>query len=402
MSRRSALINTIITALVIISLSLVAKLALGDSSIKNTVLNVGFIYESDESTPYTYNFIRAEKALKEKYPQNINVIVKSNVSYDMAYDALEELVDAGCSIIFTTSYGYGEFAKKAAQEHPNIQFCQATCDNSDDEPVLENYHTFMGEIYQGRYVAGVAAGMKLRQLIDEGTITPDEAVAGYVAAYPVPEVISGYTAFLMGIRSQAPETTMRVKYTYTWSNYSIEKQYAQDLIDQGCILISQHSDTIGPAVACEEYNGKNKVYHIGYNQSMTDFAPTTSIISTRINWTPYVISAVEAVMEGRRVEDNIKGHIHGTDAGAGFEQNWVQMLELNSHIAAPGTRETMDHVISDLKSGRITVFKGSYTGKNVFDPADTIDLTEGYEENRDQSAPSFCYILDDVITIEED
>ena len=142
---------------------------------------------------------------------------------------------------------YGEKTKEYAEAYPEIQFCQATCSNANEEPVLKNYHTFMGNIYQGRYISGVVAGMKLQELIEDGEITPGQAKAGYIGAYSCAEVISGYTAFFLGIRSVVPGATMTVRYTNTWGNHLLEKECAKKLIDEGCVIISQHSDTAGPA-----------------------------------------------------------------------------------------------------------------------------------------------------------
>jgi basic membrane protein A len=259
----------------------------------------------------------------------------------------------------------------------------------------------MGEIYQGRYISGVIAGMKMKEMIDQGVITPEQAKAGYVAAYPYSEVISGYTAFFLGIRSVVPYATMDVKYTDSWSNYKVEKRVAEELIERGCVIISQHSDTLGPAVACEEVYGTRDVYHIGYNQSMIDVAPTSSIISTRINWEPYILGACEAVLANRRIEECIRGNVHGNDIGAGFERDWVQMLELNSIIAAEGSEETMERLIWEFEEGKVNVFYGDYTGVNPYDETDTIDLSTGYKENENTSAPLFGYVLNDVITVVE-
>ena len=260
----------------------------------------------------------------------------------------------------------------------------------------------MGEIYEGRYVSGIVAGMKLKEMIDQGVISPDEAKIGYVGAFPYAEVISGYTAFILGVRSVVPSAVMTVKYTNTWTNYTLEKQCAKELIDEDCVIISQHSDTTGPAVACEDAadSGKN-VYHIGYNQSMIDVAPTTSLVSTRINWSYYIFSAVDAVLENKKIEEYVDGNIHGNDVGAGFEYGWVQMFDINSLIAADGTSEAVDKAIDELKKNRIQVFKGDYIGVNPDDDSDTYDLNKGYIENENQSAPSFYYILKDVITVEE-
>ena len=139
-----------------------------------------------------------------------------------------------------------------APEYPNIQFCQTSYMDMNGKTVPDNYHTFKGEAYQGRYVSGIAAGMKINQMIADGVITEDQALVGFVAAFPTSEVISGYTAFLLGVRSVVPKALMRVRYTETWSSYALEKSAAQKLIEDGCVVISQHTDTIGPAIACEE------------------------------------------------------------------------------------------------------------------------------------------------------
>ena len=157
--------------------------------------------------------------------------------------------------------------------------------------MLPNYHTFMGTIYQGRYISGIVTGMKLRELIEQKKLTPAQAKIGYVAAFPYAEVISGYTAFFLGVRSVVSEAVMTVSYTNTWSNTTTERKLAEKLIDEGCVIIAQHSDTTGPATACETASTRDGklVFHVGYNQTMTDVAPTTSLVSTRINWTPYFI-----------------------------------------------------------------------------------------------------------------
>jgi basic membrane protein A len=266
--------------------------------------------------------------------------------------------------------------------------------------VPDNYHTFKGEAYQGRYVSGIAAGMKIKQMIKEGIITEDQALVGFVAAFPPSEVISGYTAFILGVRSVVPTATMRVTYTYTWSSYAQEKDAAQKLIDDGCIVLSQHTDTIGPAIACEEANDEKPVYFVGYNQSMSEVAPGSSLVTARICWEPYVLAAVDAVMNDKSIESEFSGKVHGTDVSAGFESDWVEMDDLNLQNAAPGTQEAMDEAINRFKQGRVDfVFKGDYTGVNPEDPSDTCDLRNGYIENENTSFPLFHYVLSDVITV---
>lgn len=362
---------------------------------------VGFIYDGDASTPYSANFIRAVSQLRTEYGEKIDVVEKFNVPYNMCEEVIDDLAKEGCDIIFTNSYGYGETAKKMAEKHTDIQFCEATCDNANTDPKLSNYHTFMGEIYQGRYVSGIAAGAKLKEMIDNGIITEKQAVVGFVAAYPVAEVISGYTAFLLGVRSQCPSAVMRVKYINSWEGYSIEKQAAQQLIDEGCVMISHHSNTIGTAIACEEADKPYPVYHIGYNQDMMDIAPTVALVSCRIDWSRYIILAVRAVLEKGKIESYVKGTVNGYDASGGFKEGWVKMLEINSAICAPDTEKLVNDAVNDMGKGKIHVFKGDYIGVDPDDPSDTYDLNTEYVENKNSSAPTFHYVLKDVITISE-
>lgn len=366
----------------------------------NNRIKVGFVYVDDESTAYTYNFMRAQNAIDAAYGDQVETLAKYNVPEGQETSALQELADSGCKLIFTTSYGYGEGTKKFAADHPDIQFCQATCNDANKEPVLENYHNFMGEIYEGRYVSGVVAGLKLQELIEEGFLTPDEAKIGYVGAFPYAEVISGYTAFFLGVRSVVPEAVMTVKYTNSWNDYMLEKKYAEQLIREGCVIISQHSDTAGPAVACEQTDSSQMVYLVSYNQSMAEVAPTTYLTGCKINWEPYVTAAVRAVLTDKKIEDCVTGDVYGQDVGAGFDEGWVEMLELNRVIATIGTQKKIDETIDALHQEKYNVFQGDYIGVNPYDERDTYDLNQGYEENADSSAPTFGYVLKDVIQIE--
>lgn len=364
-------------------------------------VTVGIIYVGDESTAYTMNFVKAQNAIENEYGDQVEIISKYNIPEGNEAVALQELVDAGCDIIFGTSYGYGVTMKQYAKQYPMIEFCQATCSNANEDEVLVNYHTFMGAIYEGRYVSGVVAGMKIKELIEQGKITAEQAKVGYVGAYPYAEVISGYTAFFLGVREVVPEATMVVRYTNTWDDYILEKKCAQALIEEGCVILSQHSDTTGPAVACEETDSTQEVYLASYNQSMADVAPTTYLTGCKINWVPYMTAAVGAVLDNKSIESRVKGNVNGQDIGAGFDEGWVEMLELNEVVAANGTREKIDSLENDFKKGSVHVFQGDYLGVNPNDTSDTYDLNKEYVENRNCSAPTFDYILKDVITIEE-
>lgn len=367
---------------------------------KNSVVRVGFVYSEDESTPYTANFVRAQRILAEEYGNRIEIISKSNVLSRESEQPMRDLIRAGCRIIFINMDT--DIPISLAREFPEVEFCQVSLPTISLDGTTENYHTFNGEIYQARYVSGIAAGMKLRQLLDSGALLPQDALIGYVGANSSTEVISGYTAFLLGVRTVAPEATMKVRYTGSWSNYNEEKEQTRKLIDEGCVIISQHVNTTAPAVVCEEAAAEGRrVYHIGYHQSMMDVAPTTSLVSVRTNWAPYIIQAVQAVMEDQEIEKTVEAHAHGNDLSAGFESGWVELLELNKFIAAEGTEEKVNKAIDNLKKGKVSVFSGPYIAVNPLNPADTIDLSKGYVENENSSNPSFGYILRDYITVED-
>ena len=358
-------------------------------------VKVGFLFENDESTPYTYNFIAARDTLQRKFPERVEVLSRSNVPPEETEESLRDLISNGCTVLFCNNYS-DQFAAMASQ-YPDITFCQVSYSENGTEGRPKNYHTFNGAIYQARYVSGVAAGMKLQQMIDEGRITSRQALVGYVAAFQTPEVISGYTAFFLGVRSIVPEARMLVRTIHSWSNFSLEKQTARDLIDEGCLVISQHTDTIGPALACEE--AETPVYFVGYNKSMMDVAPDTALMSVRIYWVPYVTDAVEAVLEGKTIEKYVSGNAFGNDMCAGFERSWVQILEPNVAQLAPGTQEKINEVITALQRGSLSVFQGPYVGVNPADPSDIINLSGGFQENKASSFPTFHYILEDVIEV---
>ena len=398
---KGSLLWVVLSAFLSIALFFAVHRVITENAHGRDFVQVGVVLDGDESTPYNANFFRATEALDLQYGEHVSIIIRSNVPYEETVAVLRGLCEEGCDIIFTTSYGYGEPAKRMAEEYPEVEFCEATCDNANEEPIRKNFHTFMGEIYQGRYVAGMIAGLKMQEMIDAGQIAEDEAWIGYVGAFPYAEVISGYTAFFLGARQTCPTAMMRVKYTNTWTSYALEKEYAKELIGEGCVIISQHSDTIGPAVECENADAGHPVYHVGYNQDMIDVAPTTSLIGTRIDWSPYFCSAVGAVLHEKRIEDAIPGNIHGNDVGGGFREGWVKMLELNPAIALAGSEELIQRTIEDIQAGRCHVFSGEYLGVNPDDPDDTWDLNTEYQENANASAPSFYYILQNVILVEQ-
>ena len=360
----------------------------------NRPVKVGFIYENDESTVYTHNFATAEDALTRQYGDRVSLMIRSDVPERETAEPLRELAEAGCDIIF--AYTYSDEIAQVAPEYPQTQFCQISRKNTDGVPCPDNYHTFNAEIYQGRYVCGIAAGMKLRELIDAKQISADEALMGFVAAYPDAETRSAYTAFLLGARSVAPEATLMVRYTQSRCSYGKERTAAEALIKSGCKIIAQHSPTLAPAMACEDaWVRGTTVYHIGQDRNTLDLIPNAALVSVKVNWSPYVLAAVGAVMNRHHIENRIDANVHGSDVSAGFDRGWVQLLELNVQNAAPDTQAALEKAVDALRKGKLDVFKGPYTGAN---PAtgETCDLSRGFTENARSSYPAFNYVIDGV------
>ena len=396
--KKQMILTVLVCAVVVIAAALLS--GYWNNAPRIGTIRVGFVYSEDESTPYTANFVQAQRALKEEYGDKVEILFRSNVPSRDCEQPLRELVRAGCKVIFINMDS--DIPVTTAREFPDVEFCQISMPDISIDGTPDNYHTFNGEIYQARYASGVVAGMKLRELLDSGSLLPKDALVGYVGANSTPEVMSGYTAFFLGVRSVAPEATMRVRYTGSWSNYNAEKEATRQLIDEGCVIIAQHVNTAAPAVACEEAMSSGRtVYHVGYHQSMMDVAPSCALVSIRTNWSPYVIEAVGAVMNNQEIEETVSATAHGRDLSAGFESNWVEILELNRFVAAEGTQERLEKTIDGLKKGKIKVFSGNYIGVNPRNPADTIDLNEGYTECRNSSNPTFCWLLKDCITVED-
>ena len=308
-------------------------------------LKVGFIFLHDENSTYDLNFINAATQACEDL--GLEYEFKKNISESEAcYDAAAELVDDGCGIIFADSFGHEDFMIQAAKEFPEVQFCHATGTKAHTEG-LDNFHNAFAAIYEGRYLAGIAAGMKLNEMIDAGKITADQAVIGYVGAYTYAEVISGYTSFFLGARSVCPSATMKVTFTGSWYDESAEKEAANNLIqNEHCVLISQHADSMGAPTACETAG----VPDVSYNGSTQDSCPNTYIISSRIDWTPYYKYAIQQVLDGKAIDTDWTGTV---------ETGSVVLTDLNTSVAAEGTQEAIDAATEKLNSGELHVFDTS-------------------------------------------
>ncbi len=394
---RRVYLTTFLTCIAVLALTFVLARPQGFQSAMSSI-TVGFLYEGDESAPYTYNFSRAAVMLEEELRDSVRILTRNNVSDDEIEERLHELVLKDCDIIFTNCHS--ENFARLASLYPDVQICQISDMEQPPAQRPENYHTFNGEIYQARYVSGVAAGLKLQEMIDSGVITPDQAIVGYVGAYPAASVISGYTAFLIGVRSVVPDAVMKVRYTGTWGSYRREKACASELIDRGCIVISQHSDTIGPSIACEEASEERPLIFCGSSRSYLDIAPSTALLSIRINWAPYVIQAVKAVMSHAKIESAVAGTVHGTgDVSSGFNDDSLEILDLNLNLAAKGTQKAIDSAIRKIEKDPAAAYRADLVGVNPAYPADIIDLSKGYTENADSSFPSFHYVVEDIIEI---
>lgn len=370
-----------------------------DSSSSAASIKPGFITLHDENSTYDLNFINAAKeACQELGISEDTYMLKTNVPEGQeCYNAAAELADAGCNIIFADSFGHEDYMIQAAKEFPDIQFCHSTGTKAHTEG-LDNYHNAFASIYEGRYLAGVAAGMKLNEMIDSGKITADQAKMGYVGAYTYAEVISGYTSFYLGAKSVCPSVTMEVTFTGSWYDETAEKEGATKLINDGCLLISQHADSMGAPTACENAG----VPDVSYNGSTQDACPNTYIISSRINWVPYYKYAIQAVMDGSTID---------TDWTGNLSTGSVELTDLNTSVAADGTQDKLDEVKSKLEDGSLHVFdtstftvKGakldSYEADVDTDPnytPDTEVVSDGYfHESEYRSAPYFDVQIDGI------
>ncbi len=310
-------------------------------------VKIGLICLHDENSTYDNNFIQALKSVQQELGlSDDNVLIKTNIpESNDCYEAACELVDEECDVIFADSFGHEQFMLQAAKENPDVQFCHATGTKAHTEK-LSNFHNAFADIYQGRYLAGVAAGMKLNQMITDGTITADKAVIGYVGAFNYAEVVSGMTSFYLGARSICPSATMKVTYTNSWFDIALEREAALNLINNGCVLISQHADSEGAPKACEEKGVPN----VAYNISTISMGPNTALISSKIDWAPYFKMIIENTKNGEAIP---------TDKCGTLAEGYVALTELNEKVAAPATKEKIEEVKGKLESGELKVYDTS-------------------------------------------
>jgi len=366
-------------------------------------IKVGLLCIGDENDQgYSYNFIQGRDeatAMLAKDGINVEWVTKYNIGEDSTCtDANIEAVAEDCKIIFNNSYGFEPYMLEVAKEYPETTFVGCTnCASAFDS--LDNTHNAFAHIYEGRYVAGVVAGLKLNEMIEKGTITAAQAKIGYVGAFSFAEVISGFSAYYLGAKSVCPSVTMDVLFVGSWSDATAESDAALTLADRGCVMISQHSDNTTPATAAQSKG----VFHTGYNADMTAVAPAASLISTRIDWSIYFYETIKAYVEGKEIP---------ADWCQGMGEGAVVMTKLNEAIAAPGTAAKIEETIKGLADGSIKVFDtNNFTvdgGKKLtsafardtngdFAPDTDEAVIDGvFYESKFQSAPYFTAKIDGI------
>ena len=363
-------------------------------------VKVGFIFLHDEQSTYDLNFMKAAQEACEKL--GIEYINKVGIPEGQeCYEAAMDLVDEGCNIVFADSFGHEDYMIQAAMECPDVEFCHATGTRAHTEG-LANYHNAFASIYEGRFLAGIAAGLKLQEMINNGDITADQAKIGYVGAFTYAEVISGYTSFFLGVRHVVPEATMEVTFTGSWYDLSLEAEGAQKLIDDGCVLISQHADSLGAPSTCEAAGVPN----VSYNGSTIEAGPNTFIVSSRINWEPYFEYIIGQVQAGEAID---------TDWTGSILTGSVELTDVNEAVAAEGTPAVLESVKEAFAAGEIHVFDTdtftvngekleSYMADVDTDPAyegDTEVISDGYfHESEFRSAPYFDLQIDGITLLD--
>ena len=365
-------------------------------------VKLGVILLHDEDSTYDLNFINGlNEAMEALGLTEDQVIIKRNIpESNECYEAALDLADEGCTIIFADSFGHETYLLQAAKKCPDVEFCHATGTMAHTAG-LSNFHNGFAAIYEGRYLAGIAAGMKLNEMKENGQLKGDVPMMGYVGAFTYAEVISGYTSFYLGAKSVCPDVQMKVQFTGSWYDEKEEKSAAEALIAAGCDLISQHADSMGAPTACENAGVPN----VSYNGSTIESCPNTFIVSSRINWAPYFEYIVTQQANGEAIDTDWTGTI---------ATGSVVLTDVNTAAAAEGTVEAIEAAKASLENGEIHVFD---TAKDDFitvggaklescmadvdtDEAytpDTEAVSDGYfHESEYRSAPYFNVQIDGI------
>lgn len=370
---------------------------------ESDALKVGVILIGDENEGYTYAHIKGiQDAAAELNIADSQIIWKYSIPENATCtDTALDLVDQGCNLIIANSYGHQPFIQEAAKEEPSVQFISMTGDTAASSG-LDNFSNAFTHVYQSRYVSGVVAGMKVAELVESGKLTEanyedGKVKIGYVGAYPYAEVVSGYTAFFLGIQSVYPDVTMEVKYTNSWFSMIDEAAAAEALMADGCVIIGQHADSTGAPTAVEEAQKTGTVaYSIGYNIDMLSVAPNAALTSATNNWSVYYKYALGTALAGGKVD---------TDKAYGYADDGVAITALGASCAE-GTAEKVAEVEAAIKDGTLKVFDTSkftvngetvttYTSSYGFEGNELV--SDGYfHESELRSAPAFDIRIDGI------
>jgi len=338
-------------------------------------IKIGCIMVGDETEGYTLAHMNGIKeAAKKLGIADSQIIWKYKIEENSdCYDAATELVGRGCQLIISNSYGHQDFMVQAAKENPNVTFVSMTGDFAAISGV-SNLKNGFTKVFESRYVSGVVGGMKLKELIDNGTVSPTatpnaydadgNVKIGYVGAFNYAEVVSVYTAFFLGLRSIVPNVTMEVNYTSSWFDIAKEAAAAEALVANGCVIIGQHADSTGAPSACERMLGEGKIcYSVGYNVDMLEAAPTAALTSPTNTWSEFYAELFKNVMDGKE---------QPYDVAKGYNENGVAITTLGPSCAA-GTAEKVAEVEAALKAGTLHVFDVSTF--TVTQPQSTCEVT---------------------------
>jgi basic membrane protein A len=379
-----------IVALVLaLALCLTAAVSLADGIAKEDI-KIGVILLHDEDSGYDLNFINAVKRAQEKLGlSDDQVIIERNVDESNdCYEKAIELADEGCAFVFSDSYGHSSFMREAAKARPNCDFISATGDTAVADGIA-NFHNAFSAIYQGRYLAGIAAGMKLNEMKAAGKLKGEVPTMGYVSAFSYAEMISGYTSFYLGAKSVCPDVIMKVIQSGEWLHYDKEYNCAKSLIAAGCDLISEHADSLGAPTACEEAG----VVNVAYNGSTIEECPNTFLVASLIEWSAFFEYAVNQKVAGEAIV---------TDWAGDLASGCVQLTAINEAVAAEGTAAAIEEAKAKLISGELHVFDTStFTVGGETLTTFTVDgkevVSDGYfHESEVKSAPYFNLTVDGI------
>ena len=376
---------------VVLAVAMIASLCVVFASCQtgNADFKLGVILLHDEFSTYDLNFMNGiEEARIALGLSEDQVIIKKNIpESNDCYEAACDLIDEGCDVIFADSFGHETYLIKAAKENPDVEFCHATGTMAHTSG-LDNFHNAFAAIYEGRFLAGVAAGLKLNEMIDSGKITAEEAKMGYVGAFTYSEVMSGYTSFYLGAKSVCPSVTMDVQFTGSWYDVTAEKNAAEALLARDCVLISQHADSMGAPGACEAAGVPN----VSYNGSTYDACPETFIVSSAINWAPYYVYITKCYVNNEAIATNWCG---------GIEEGSVVLSGINLDVAAEGTVEAINDAIAKLKDGSLKVFAADTFTVGGAAAESTLVFDGYFHESEAISAPSFDLRIDGITLLNE-